>query len=142
METVIYKFCDGTASAVEVSDELGAAIARIERGTRNGDRRETRRHVSFEQAAKREDTEIADLRVDIEANVIKREEIMELHTSIKTLTPDQRQLVRKVFFEDNALMTIAAECGVSYQAVQNRLDRIFRKLRKDLAERGVSGMRL
>jgi RNA polymerase sigma factor (sigma-70 family) len=127
METVIYKFCDGTASAVEVSDELGAAIARIERGTRNGDRRETRRHVPLGQAAG-----LADQRVDIEASVIQRGEIEELRAAMETLAPDQRDLIRRVFFEGKTLTAVADECGVSYQAVQNRLNKIFRQLRKDL----------
>jgi DNA-directed RNA polymerase specialized sigma24 family protein len=51
---------------------------------------------------------------------------------METLAPDQRDLIRRVFFEGKTLTTVAGECGVSYQAVQNRLNKIFRQLRKDL----------
>jgi len=137
MKTIIYKFCDGTAKEVEVSDELGAVIAEIERETENNDKREMRRHISLEWAAEREDTEIPDNRVEVEDESIKRREISKLRTAMKTLTPNQKELIRKVFFKGKTLTAVAVENGVSYQAIQGRLYKIYRKLRKNLCN-GVS----
>ena len=134
MKTVTYEFCDGTVGEVEVSGELAAEIAKIERETKNKDRCETRRHTSLDQAAEREDTEVADERVDIEADVIRGIEVSELYAAIKTLTPEQQELIRLVFFEGETLITIAKEYGISYQAVQNRLHKIYVNLRKKIGE--------
>ena len=130
MKTVIYGFVDGTVNEVEVSDELYAVIAKIERKTKNNDRRETRRHVSLDLLVGRSDTEIADKSVNIETAFIKRGNIKKLRAAMKTLTPEQKKLVQKVFFERKTLKVIAEECGASYQALQNRLRKIYKKLRK------------
>jgi len=131
LKTIIYTFADGAISETEVSDALYAIIAEIERETENNDRRETRRHVSLEQAAERYDTEIADRRVELEADFMKRVDIAKLRTAIKTLAPSQKELVRKRFFERESITAIAKEYGVNRQSVQKRLKRIYRKLRKN-----------
>ena len=134
MKTVTYEFCDGTVGEVKVSDELVAEIAEIDRETKNKDRCETRRHTSLDQAAEREDTEVADERVDVEADIIKGIELSELHAAIKTLAPEQQELIRLVFFEEKTLIAVANEYGISYQAVQNRLHKIYVNLRRKIGE--------
>ena len=135
MKTISYKFCDGTINVVEVSDELAVEIAKMERETKNNDRCETRRHTSLDQASEREDTEIADESVNIEEDIIQNIELSKLHTAIKTLTPEQQELIRKVFFEEKTTIVIAKEYGISRQAVQNRLRKIYANLRKKIEEK-------
>ena len=133
MKTIKYRFCDGEISEVEVTDELGEIIAELDRETENNERRETRRHhISLEQAGKRLDTEIADKRVNVLAEVIGREDMTALYSALNTLTPEQKVLVNRVYFEEQSIKDIALDFGVSFQAVQNRLKRILLRLRKQL----------
>ena len=129
MKTITYEFVDETVNAVEVNDELGAVIAEMDKDDKNNDRRETRRHISVQWAQKK-GIEIPDRRVDVEADAIKRKEISRLHTAMKMLTPEQRKLVRKVFFKGETLISVAVEYSISYQAIQDRLRKVYRKLRK------------
>jgi RNA polymerase sigma-70 factor (ECF subfamily) len=136
MASIRYQFCDGTVSEVEVDEELYAVSADIDRRIANGDRRETRRHESFDGLAKRLDTEIADGRVNIETDYIDGEEIATLRAALKTLTPEQRELVRKIFYEGRALKAVAAEYGVSSPAIISRLNKIYARLKKSFASGG------
>ena len=130
MKTITYTFADGAQSAVEVSDELGAVIAGLEKETENRDRAETRRHTSLDYLSDRKDTEIADEGVDLETDCIRREDIATLNAGLETLTPSQRELVRKRFYEDMTVTAIAKEYGVCRQSIHGRVDKIFKKLRQ------------
>jgi RNA polymerase sigma-70 factor (ECF subfamily) len=44
-----YTFADGSISAVEVSEEIAAVLAELDRAEKSNDRRETRRHVSMDK---------------------------------------------------------------------------------------------
>lgn len=125
-----YEFVTKETSEVEVSEELYTASIQIDRKIKNNNRRETRRHSSIDKATARHDTEIADNRGDVEADYIEREKIATIRAAIKTLEPEQQNLIRKVFYEGQALKTVAAEMGIKYQSVQDRLDVIKCKLKK------------
>ena len=130
MKTITYTFVDGTTNEVEVNDELHAVITRIEKKTANRDRAETRRHTSLERLSLRKDNEIVDQSINLDLDYYKREQIKTLYRAMESLTDSQMELVRKVFYEYMSLHSVAKEYGVSYQAVQDRLVKIYRKLRK------------
>jgi len=129
MNLIKYKFVDGTENEVEVSDNLASIIKHLDEKEKNHNRAETRRHNSLEQLAKQENTEIFDKRVDVEAEAIKNIYLSRLRYAIKTLTPNQRKLLREIFLERKSLAKIAIENGVIYQRIQKRLDRIITILR-------------
>jgi len=132
MKTVIYEFVDGTKNEVEVSDELAAVIAELDNDIKNNDQNETRRHISLERLAERKDTEVRDENINFEAGLIKDVEIETLRNAMETLMPKQRELLQKIFFEKQSLTAVAEEYGVSPQAIENRLNKIYEKLRYKL----------
>ncbi|WP_213180193.1 sigma factor-like helix-turn-helix DNA-binding protein [Enterococcus lactis] len=54
------------------------------------------------------------------------EELLEL---MEKLTDNQRWLIQKVFYEGVSQIDVAAELGITKQAVQNRLNKIYARLR-------------
>ena len=130
MKTIKYKFVDGTVSEVEVSDEWGGILEKLDKEWELNERRETRRHISIELAELRRDTEIPDKRVDVVAEALANMDLEKLRAAMETLLPRQRDLIREVFFEEKTLTEIADEYGVSYQALQDRLCKILERLRK------------
>ncbi|MDT2554538.1 sigma factor-like helix-turn-helix DNA-binding protein [Enterococcus raffinosus] len=64
-------------------------------------------------------------------SVNKKDSRMErLEELLPELTENQRWLIQKVFYEDIPQTEIAAEQGITKQAVQNRLNKIYARLRK------------
>ena len=52
--------------------------------------------------------------------------------AIKTLLPNQQDLVKKVFYKNMKLVDIAAHEGVTEAAIRSRLNKIYKKLKKIL----------
>ena len=62
-----------------------------------------------------------------------------LHKAIATLSPQQQDLVRRIYFEGEMAMNIAAEDGVSKTAIHNRMNRIYADLKKILKNLDFGG---
>nr|WP_300870008.1 sigma-70 family RNA polymerase sigma factor [uncultured Acetatifactor sp.] len=127
---ITYEFVTGEISEVEVDERLGGMLLDLDRQQENNDQKETRRHVSLdgmdyegELFASAEDTERA---------VEHREDMARLYSAMEALSPSQRELVKKVYFEERKIMDIAAEEGVSEAAIRNRLKKIYSRLKKFL----------
>lgn len=61
-----------------------------------------------------------------------KEKIDKLRTAIETMQPQQKELIKKVFFEKRTNVSIAAEEGVSETAIRNRLKKIRDNLCKKI----------
>ena len=127
---ITYEFVTGEISEVEVDESLGGMLLDLDRQQENNDQRETRRHVSLdgmdyegELFASTEDTERA---------VERREDMARLFSAMEALSPSQRELVKKVYFEEQKITDIAREEGVSEAAIRNRLKKIYSRLKKFL----------
>ena len=127
---ITYEFVTGEISEVEVDESLRGMLLDLDRQQYNNDQKETRRHVSLdgmdyegELFASAEDTERA---------VEHREDMARLYSAMEALSPSQRELVKKVYFEERKIMDIAAEEGVSEAAIRNRLKKIYSRLKKFL----------
>ena len=127
---ITYEFVTGEVSEVEVDEHLGGMLLDLDRQQDNNDQKETRRHFSLdgmdyegELFASAEDTERA---------VEHREEMARLYSAMEALSPSQRELVKKVYFEERKITDIAREEGVDKSAVSHRLERIHKKLKKIL----------
>ena len=59
-------------------------------------------------------------------------EVIELQTAIKTLQPQQKELIQKKFYEKRTNVDIAAEEGVTETAIRKRLMKIYDNLAKKL----------
>lgn len=49
MPTILYKFADGHTEEIEVTNEVAAAFEQLEKYEKKVERKETRRHVSFDK---------------------------------------------------------------------------------------------
>ena len=126
---VRYEFVTGEISEIEVNESLGELLVDFDRQEYNNDHKENR-HVSLD----RMDYEGAlfAAAADTAEEAAQRDEVARLMQAMEALTPPQRELVRRVYFEQEKIVDIAREEGVSHVAVLDRLKRIYRKLKNNL----------
>lgn len=129
MKTIIYKFNDGTTKTVEVSDEFYSLYQDLVKTDELSDRKQTRRTQSLEQSLDN-GWDIADPQADVEILFDKNESNDKLHKAIFTLTAQQQDLIKKVFFDRIPQVEIAEQQGLTKMALNNRLTRTLRKLKK------------
>lgn len=127
---VRYEFVNGEISEIEVDESLGELLVDFDRQEYNNDHKETRRHVSL-NGMDYEGALFASA-ADTEKEAAQRDEAARLMQAMEALTPPQRELVRRVYFEQEKIVDIAREEGVSHVAVLDRLKRIYRKLKNNL----------
>ena len=126
-----YKFVTGESVGIEVSAELEALLKNEDRLEYNNDHANTRRHVSMNTAQEFEGAAFIDTKMDTITQALKHIERAELLRAMKSLTTEQKLLIWQVFFAERSLRNLSVEMGVSYQAIQNRLDKAIKKLEKN-----------
>ena len=67
-----------------------------------------------------------------EEDVFLKIEIERLRSAFAVLTHEQKELVRRVYFDEENQSDIAEEQGVDPTAIRNRLNKIYRKIKKFL----------
>lgn len=127
---VRYEFITGEVSEIEVDKDFGDLLVDFERQEYNNDHRETRRHVSLDGMDY--EGEIFAAEMDTESEVEGWEDISRLFCAMESLSPAQRELVLKVFFEKVRVADIARAEGVTEAAIRNRLQKIYVRLKKFL----------
>lgn len=120
----------GEVTEVEVDDELGKYIAKINEADFNLNRKETRRHTYMSELEEKgryipDDSDPLD-------DVLKEERIKELMAAIEKLQPQQKELLIRVYWNKELQKDIAAEEGVSERAISGRMKRIINSLKKIL----------
>lgn len=125
---VRYELITGEVSEIEVDQDFGDLLVDFERQEYNNDHRETRRHVSLDGMDY--EREIFVSGVNTESEVESREDISRLYCAMESLSPAQRELVLKVFFEKVRVADIARAEGVTEAAIRNRLQKIYARLKK------------
>ncbi len=78
---------------------------------------------------------IIDESVDVEKIVETQMMIEALRHSLSKLTAEERDIIERLYFNDETLSSIASEKKVSYQAIQDRKNNILLKLRKFIEEK-------
>lgn len=119
-----YKFLDNATSEVEVDDELGKHITEMDEAAAKINRKETRRHVYMSELEEKGHYIPAD--TDPLNDVLKEERIRELMAAIEKLQPQQKVLLIRVYWNKEHQKDIAAEEGVSQQAIASRLKTILK----------------
>lgn len=123
---VRYEFVNGEISEIEVDDNLGELLVDFDRQEYNNDHKETRRHTSLDGMEYEGEAFLSP--ENTEEQVLKREDMARLLRAMEALTPAQRELVRRVYFENEKISKIAREEGVSHVAIHDRLKRIYQKI--------------
>lgn len=127
---ISYEFVTGEISEIEVDDALGEMLLDFDRQQYNNDHKETRRHVSLDGMGY--EGELFASADDTEGAAECREDMVHLFSAMKALSPTQRELVEKVYFEERKITDIAREEGVTEAAIRNRLKKIHLRLKKFL----------
>ena len=125
---ITYKFVTGEVAEVEVSEEIGAVIVDLDRLEYNNDHKETRRHTSLDGMEYEGEAFLSP--ADTEEQVLKREDMARLLRAMEALTPAQRELVRRVYFENESIAAVARSEGVHESSIRERLRWIYKKLKK------------
>lgn len=80
--------------------------------------------------------EIVDKQLDLEKDMIEREERLEkgqaLHMAIQQLTPRQQEIVRLVYLEGKTQEEVALLYGVDGSAIRHAMKRVYARLKKFL----------
>ena len=119
MKEYIYKFADGTKSVVAVEDKLFEVLKGLDQAEKYGNRKETRRHVSLDELWDNGmNVPVFDEHTfgELFAN-LPNEELFE---AVKNLAVEQKELLKKVFYERKRLKEIASEQKVTPQLISLR----------------------
>lgn len=127
---VRYEFVTGEFTEIEVDDSLGELLVDFDRQQYNNDHKETRRHISLD--GMEYEGELFASVTDTADEVERREELARLMRAMEALSPSQRELVLKVYFEKMRVTDIARAEGVSEAAIRNRLKKIYARMKKFL----------
>ena len=127
---ITYEFVTGKISGVEVDESLGGMLLDLDRQQYNNDQKESRRHVSLDGMDY--EGELFASAEDTEGEAVRREDMARLYSAMEALSPSQRELVEKVYFEERTFASIAREEGVGESAIRDRMKRIHKKLEKNL----------
>lgn len=126
-----YEFAKPEESVeIEVSDDIGEVIVRLDKDERNSYQRLHRYSCSLEAYDSYGNRIEAD--DDIESDYIESEEKKALYKAIATLLPQQQALITRVFYDNERITDIARSEGVSEAAIRDRLKKIYAQLRKKL----------
>ena len=117
----------GEVTEVEVDDELGKVIAEMDEAAAKIDRKETRRHNYMSELEEKR-RYISDDSDPLE-DILEDELHKELRLAIETLSSEQRELLIRVYWNNELQKDIAAEKGVSEMAISKRMKRIIKKLK-------------
>jgi RNA polymerase sigma-70 factor (ECF subfamily) len=128
MKKIKYEI-NGKFIDIEVTDEFAAQYEQIEAEEKRIDRKETRRHQSL-NALVDGGFQVVDPDSDIEEQLVNQNDIDLLHRALTILTDEQKWLVEQVFYCGRKQSDIAAELGICKQALNNRIARIIKKIKK------------
>ncbi|MCR4719732.1 MAG: RNA polymerase sigma factor [Firmicutes bacterium] len=128
-----YQFVNETTE-IEVSDDWGAILIDLDKHEFNNNRKETRRHLPIDTLIFEGEKYGAEDDNLLSINGRNEMEIL-IHEAIDSLTPDQKDLIQKIYFEDWSVIEYAEMLGVMPSAVSHRLIRARKKLKKFLTDR-------
>ena len=128
----IYLKQNGEKVTVEVSDEVEKVLTETRRGIWRNDAKENYYKYKKPLCKPLEDL-IADPQPDMLDMLIEAEDISDEHEKLRagvdSLSKEQREILRLRFFENKHIKEIASIYGITYQAVQNRLNKVIKKLK-------------
>ncbi len=134
MQTIKYKFADGTTNEVEVTEEIYLIHLELLQQEKRNHWKETRRHTSLYY--------FTDMGIDFEDKhtespldlYIRKENIASIRKAVSKLTDKRRELIKLAYFQEMSFRAIAKEKGLSKSAISQRMKTIYKHLRKHLGE--------
>ena len=133
MQVIIYKFVDGTTNAVEVTEDIYLIHLELLQQEKRNHWKETRRHTSIYYFTDM-GIDFEDKRIDLFAEIVRKENAERVHKALLTLSDKRRDLVRKFYYEEMTMRQIASQEGVSHTAISQRMKTIRKRLQKELRD--------
>ena len=133
MQVIIYKFVDGTTNAVEVTEDIYLIHLELLQQEKRNHWKETRRHTSLYYFTDM-GIDFEDKRIDIFAEIVRKENAERVHKALLTLSDKRRDLVHKVYYEEMSYRAIAEQIGVTHTAISQRMKTIRKRLQKELRD--------
>ena len=133
MQVIIYKFVDGTTNAVEVTEDIYLIHLELLQQEKRNHWRETRRHTSLYYFTDM-GIDFEDKRIDLFAEIVRKENAERVHKALLTLSDKRRDLVRKFYYEEMTMRQIASQESVSHTAISQRMKTIRKSLQKQLRD--------
>ena len=133
MQTIKYTFADGTTNEVEVTEDIYLIHLELLQQEKRNHWKETRRHTSLYYLMEN-GIDFEDKRIDIFAEIVRKENAERVHRALLTLSDKRRDLVRKVFYEEMTMRQIASQTGVSHTAISQRMKTIRKRLQMQLCD--------
>lgn len=132
MQTIKYKFVDGTTNEVEVTEDIYLIHLELLQQEKRNHWKETRRHTSLYY--------FTDMGIDFEDKhtespldlYIRKENIASVRKAILQLMDKRQEFIRKTYFQEMSFRAIAKEKGLSKSAISQRMKTIYKHLRKHL----------
>ncbi len=142
----IFYFADGSKNVLQpgvggLTESEIALLHQMDRDEYNNDYKAIRHQVSFD-AYIDDDWDkngiFIDRQVDIEGDFIsmldESDKLQNLMQAMDQLLPQQRELLRKVFWEKHSLTALAKSEGVSLPTIHERIKRAKNKLKNIISE--------
>lgn len=98
MQTIKYRFSDGTTSEIEVTDEFYTLYAELVQQEKRNHWKETRRHTSLEYLNEN-GIDFESPAADPLSVLLRSEDEERIHNAITALSDKQKDLAEKVFFQ-------------------------------------------
>ena len=133
MQVIIYKFVDGTTNAVEVTEDIYLIHLELLQQEKRNHWKETRRHTSLYYFTDM-GIDFEDKRIDLFAEIVRKENAERVHKALLTLSDKRRDLVRKFYYEEMTMRQIASQTGVSHAAISQRMKTIRKRLHMQLCD--------
>ena len=133
MQIIIYKFVDGTMNTVEVTEDIYLIHLELLQQEKRNHWRETRRHTSLYYFTDM-GIDFEDKRIDLFAEIVRKENAERVHKALLTLSDKRRDLVRKFYYEEMTMRQIASQESVSNTAISQRMKTIRKRLQKELRD--------
>lgn len=124
-----YQFANGEVSEIEVDEDLHSVLIELDRKEYNINHKETRRHTSLDNG--NEDGQWIST-YDKDLNTLFEDESNEdkLNKAIEHLLPQQKELLKAIYFDDISVNDYAKKEKVHQSAISHRLERIYKQIKK------------
>lgn len=132
MKTIQYTLVNGKCATYEADEKIALAYEQVEIETRREEERarwRRRKKLNSLEEMSESGVQFVSSEPNPEELAIHRDEYSRLHKAVSLLPENQQKLITNVYFNGQSLAEIAKEEGVSYQAIQNRMAKILKKLK-------------
>ena len=127
-----YEYITATGrKEIEVDKHFYDILIALDNDEYNSDRRHNRRNPMSLEGTDYEGEWFSD-ETDLLGDIIRAESYERLHNALRQLTSEQQTLIDRVYFKNEKIIDIARNDGVTHVAIQNRLKKIYDRLKKIL----------